>query len=98
MSEVSRILSHVEAGDAQAATQLLPLVYAELRRLAADKLAQERPGHTLQPTALVHEAYLRLVDQRVPQEWNSRVHFFAAAPCGSWFRIRCLLPSAMNTA
>jgi len=79
MSDVTRILSQVEAGDAQAARQLLPLVYGELRKLAAAKLAQERPGQTLQATALVHEAYLRLVDQHVPQQWNGRVHFFAAA-------------------
>ena len=79
MSQVTRILSQVEAGDAEAARQLLPLVYEELRKLAAAKLAQERPGQTLQATALVHEAYLRLVDQSAPQQWNSRVHFFAAA-------------------
>lgn len=79
MSQVTRILSQVESGDTEAARQLLPLVYEELRKLAAAKLAQERPGQTLQATALVHEAYLRLVDQDVPQQWNSRVHFFAAA-------------------
>jgi len=79
MSDVAQILSQVEAGDVRSARQLLPLVYGELRKLAAAKLAQERPGQTLQATALVHEAYLRLVDQHVPQQWNSRVHFFAAA-------------------
>jgi RNA polymerase sigma factor (TIGR02999 family) len=79
MSEVTRILSAIEQGDPQAAEQLLPLVYDELRRLAAHKLAQERPGQTLEATALVHEAYLRLVDVDKAQEWNSRGHFFAAA-------------------
>jgi RNA polymerase sigma factor (TIGR02999 family) len=79
MSEVTRILSAVEEGDPTAAEELLPLVYKELRRLAAAKLAQEKPGHTLQPTALVHEAYLRLVDTEREQHWNSRRHFFAAA-------------------
>ena len=82
MSEVTRILSAIEQGDPQAAEQLLPLVYDELRRLAAQKLARESPGQTLQATALVHEAYLRLVGS--PSEastpaWNSRGHFFAAA-------------------
>jgi RNA polymerase sigma factor (TIGR02999 family) len=79
MSEVMRILSAVEQGDPSAAAQLLPLVYDELRQLAAQKLAQEAPGQTLQPTALVHEAYLRLVDVEQAQHWNSRGHFFAAA-------------------
>jgi RNA polymerase sigma factor (TIGR02999 family) len=79
MSEVTRILSAVEQGDPSAAVQLLPLVYEELRHLAAQRLAQERPGQTLQPTALVHEAYLRLVDVEQAQHWNSRGHFFAAA-------------------
>ena len=79
MSEVTRILSAIEQGDAHAAEQLLPLVYDELRRLAAAKLAQEKPGQTLQATALVHEAYLRLVDSEKAQQWNSRGHFFAAA-------------------
>jgi RNA polymerase sigma factor (TIGR02999 family) len=79
MSEVTRILSAIEEGDPQAAEQLLPLVYDELRQLAAQKLAQEKPGQTLQATALVHEAYLRLVDVRRAQRWNSRRHFFAAA-------------------
>ena len=79
MNEVTRILSAVEQGDPHAAEQLLPLVYQELRRLAAQKLAQEKPGQTLQATALVHEAYLRLVDTEKVQHWNSRGHFFAAA-------------------
>jgi len=79
MSEVTRILSAIEHGDAQAADQLLPLVYNELRKLAAQKLAQEASGQTLQSTALVHEAYLRLVDVPESQQWNSRGHFFAAA-------------------
>jgi RNA polymerase sigma factor (TIGR02999 family) len=79
MSEVTRILSTIEQGDPHAAELLLPLVYDELRRLAAAKLAQEQPNHTLQPTALVHEAYLRLVDCEKEQHWNSRGHFFAAA-------------------
>src|SRR2546423_704601 len=79
MSEVTRILSAIEQGDAHAAEQLLPLVYEELRQLAAQKLAQEVPGQTLQATGLVHEAYLRLVDVDKAQRWNSRGHFFAAA-------------------
>jgi RNA polymerase sigma factor (TIGR02999 family) len=79
MSEVTRILSAVEQGDPHAADQLLPLVYDALRQLAAQKLAQEKPGQTLQATALVHEAYLRLVDVNQAQHWNSRRHFFAAA-------------------
>ena len=79
MSEVTRILSALEQGDAHAAEQLLPLVYEELRKLAAQRLAQEKPGQTLQATALVHEAYLRLVDANQAQNWNSRGHFFAAA-------------------
>jgi RNA polymerase sigma factor (TIGR02999 family) len=79
MSEVTRILSAIEQGDPSAAEQLLPLVYHELRKLAAQKLAQEKPGQTLQATALVHEAYLRLVDVDKAQHWNSRGHFFAAA-------------------
>ena len=79
MSDVTRILSAIEQGDPQAAEQLLPLVYEELRRLAAQKMDQEKPGLTLQATALVHEAYLRLVDIEEPQHWNSRGHFFAAA-------------------
>jgi RNA polymerase sigma factor (TIGR02999 family) len=79
MSDVTRILSALEQGDPHAAAQLLPLVYEELRQLAAQKLAQEKPGQTLQATALVHEAYLRLVDVEQEQHWNSRGHFFAAA-------------------
>ena len=79
MSEVTRILSAIEAGDPSAAGELLPLVYQELRQLAAQKLAQEKPGQTLQATALVHEAYLRLVDVEQAQHWNSKGHFFAAA-------------------
>ena len=79
MNDVTRILSAIEAGDPQAAEQLLPLVYDELRRLAAQRLAGEGPGHTLQPTALVHEAYLKLVGADPQQPWNGRVHFFAAA-------------------
>jgi RNA polymerase sigma factor (TIGR02999 family) len=79
MSEVTRILSAIEQGDPHAAEQLLPLVYDELRKLAALRLAQEKPGQTLQATALVHEAYLRLVDTEKAQHWNSRGHFFAAA-------------------
>jgi RNA polymerase sigma factor (TIGR02999 family) len=79
MSEVTRILSAIERGDAHAAEQLLPLVYDELRLLAAQKLAQEKPGQTLQATALVHEAYLRLVDVSKAQNWDNRRHFFAAA-------------------
>jgi RNA polymerase sigma factor (TIGR02999 family) len=79
MSEVTRILFALEQGDTQAAEQLLPLVYDELRKLAAQKLVQEKPGYTLQATALVHEAYLRLVDVAKVQHWNSRGHFFGAA-------------------
>jgi RNA polymerase sigma factor (TIGR02999 family) len=79
MSEVTRILSAIEQGDPNAAGELLPLVYDELRKLAAQKLAQEKPGQTLEATALVHEAYLRLVDVEEAQYWNSRGHFFAAA-------------------
>src|SRR5262245_5834099 len=79
MSEVTRILSALEQGNPHAAEQLLPLVYNELRKLAAQQLAQERSGQTLQATALVHEAYLRLVDTERAQDWNNRNHFFAAA-------------------
>ncbi len=79
MSEVTRILSAIEHGDGHAAERLLPLVYDELRKLAAQKLAHERPGQTLDATALVHEAFLRLVDTEKAQPWNSRGHFFAAA-------------------
>src|SRR5688572_12480825 len=79
MSEVTRILSAIEQGDPHAAELLLPLVYDELRKLAAQKLAQEKSGQTLQATALVHEAYLRLVEGEKSQSWNSCGHFFAAA-------------------
>jgi RNA polymerase sigma factor (TIGR02999 family) len=79
MSEVTQILSAIEAGDPHAAGQLLPLVYDELRQLAAARMAGESPGHTLQPTALVHEVYLRLVGGGQPRDWTSRGHFFATA-------------------
>jgi RNA polymerase sigma factor (TIGR02999 family) len=79
MNEVTRIMSAIEQGDPRAAEQLLPLVYGELHALAAARLAQEKPGQTLQATALVHEAYLRLVDTKNAQCWNNRGHFFAAA-------------------
>lgn len=79
MSDVTRILSAIEAGDPHAAEKLLPLIYDELRKLAAVKLSQENPGQTLQATALVHEAYLRLVDVDRAQHWDSRGHFFGAA-------------------
>jgi RNA polymerase sigma factor (TIGR02999 family) len=79
MDEVTNILSAIEQGDPQAADKLLPLVYDELRKLAAQRLAQEKPGQTLQATALVHEAYLRLVGVQKTQRWDSRGHFFAAA-------------------
>jgi RNA polymerase sigma factor (TIGR02999 family) len=79
MSEVTQILDAIGQGETGAADQLLPLVYNELRRLAAAQLAREAPGHTLQPTALVHEAYLRLVGPPDQQRWNSRGHFFGAA-------------------
>src|SRR5215470_3565849 len=79
MTEVTRILSAIEQGDPHAAEQLLPLVYHELRKLAGQKMAQEKPGQTMQATALVHEAYLRLVDVDKTRNWNSRGHFFAAA-------------------
>jgi RNA polymerase sigma factor (TIGR02999 family) len=79
MSEFTKIMQAIEAGDPQAAEQLLPLVYDELRQLAAAHLANEQPGQTLQPTALVHEAYLRLVGGANHEQWNSRGHFFAAA-------------------
>jgi RNA polymerase sigma factor (TIGR02999 family) len=79
MTDVTQILSRIELGDQTAADQLLPLVYEELRKLAAAKIAHENPGHSLQATALVHEAYLRLVDAEKVQEWDSRGHFFAAA-------------------
>ena len=79
MPDVTQILSQIESGDPSAAEQLLPLVYEELRKLAAAKLAQEKPGQTLQATSLVHEAYIRLVDVEKAQHWNSRGHFFGAA-------------------
>jgi RNA polymerase sigma factor (TIGR02999 family) len=84
MNEFTRILSAIEQGDREAASQLLPLVYDELRRLAAQRLAHEKPGQTIQPTALVHEAYLRLIDRnenddKERQKWDGRGHFFAAA-------------------
>src|SRR5262245_1422786 len=79
MTDVTRILEAIHQGDPSAAEELLPSVYAELRKLAAQKLAQEKPGQTLQATALVHEAYLRLVDVEKSQHWNGRGHFFGAA-------------------
>jgi RNA polymerase sigma factor (TIGR02999 family) len=79
MTDVTRLLYAIEQGDPRASEQLLPLVYDELRQLAAQKLAQEKPGQTLQATALVHDAYIRLVDVERAQLWNSREHFFAAA-------------------
>jgi RNA polymerase sigma factor (TIGR02999 family) len=79
MSDVTLILSKIEAGDPTAAKELLPLVYDELRKLAGSRMAAERPDHTLQATALVHEAYIRLVDVQQVQHWNSRGHFFGAA-------------------
>jgi RNA polymerase sigma factor (TIGR02999 family) len=79
MSQVTHILSAIEQGDPKASEQLLPLVYEELRRLAAQRMLQEKPDHTLQATALVHEAYLRLVDVEKAQHWKSRGHFFGAA-------------------
>jgi len=79
MSDVTQILQQIESGDPSAAELLLPLVYEELRKLAAAKMAQESPGHTLQATALVHEAYVRLVDTDRARRWNSRGHFFGAA-------------------
>ena len=79
ITDITRILSAAEQGDPCTAEELLPLIYGELRRLAVQKLAHEKPGQTLQATALVHEVYIRLVDTRQPQQWNSRGHFFAAA-------------------
>ena len=79
MADVTQILAAAAAGDPKAAAELLPLVYDELRKLAAARLAEEKPGQTLQPTALVHEAYLRLVGGDQPRDWNGRGHFFAAA-------------------
>jgi RNA polymerase sigma factor (TIGR02999 family) len=79
MPDLSRLLDAIQHGDPRAASELLPLVYDELRKLAADRLAHEKPGQTLQATALLHEAYLRLVDQSASPDWNGRGHFFAAA-------------------
>ena len=79
MNDVTKILTAMERGDQNAVDQLLPLVYQELRKLAAAKLSKEKPGQTLQPTMLVHEAYLRLADVEQPQQWNGRGHFFGAA-------------------
>ena len=79
MNQVTRILSAIQHGDGEAPAQLLPLVYQELRELAAQRFRHEKPGHSIQPTALVHEAYLRLVDQDQPQQFDGRGHFFAAA-------------------
>jgi RNA polymerase sigma factor (TIGR02999 family) len=79
MSDATRLLSEIESGDPSAAEKLLPLVYDELRNLAAAKLAREQPGQTLQPTALVHDAYVRLIGPADPQRWENRGHFFAAA-------------------
>ena len=79
MTDLTTILAQIENGDPAAAEQLLPLVYEELRKLAAAKLANEKPGQTLQATALVHEAYVRLVDQASQQQWDGKGHFFAAA-------------------
>src|SRR5262245_61901825 len=84
MSDVTHLLEAIDRGDTRAADDLLPLVYDELRRLAAQKLAQEQPGQTLQATALVHEAYLRLVGANVPPRWDGRTHFFAAAAEAMW--------------
>ncbi len=79
-TSVTQILEQIETGDSAAAEQLLPLVYDELRKLARQRLAQEKPGQTLQATALVHEAYIRLMDVQKVQHWDSRGHFFADAP------------------
>jgi len=79
MSDVTQLLGAIDKGDSKAAEELLPLIYEELRKLAAHKMAQEQPGHTLQPTALVHEAWLRLAGQPEGQPWQNRAHFFAAA-------------------
>jgi RNA polymerase sigma factor (TIGR02999 family) len=95
MSDVTQVLQQIESGDPSAAEQLLPLVYYELRKLAAVRMASESPDHTLQPTALVHEAYLRLVDVERAQHWNSRGHFFAAA---AEAMRRILVDSARRTA
>ena len=79
MSDVTEILGRIESGDPSAASQLMPIVYEELRKLAAHRMAQEAPEHTLEATALVHEVYIRLVGGNKPQHWDSRGHFFAAA-------------------
>lgn len=79
MSDVTRILSQIEQGDPTAADELLPLVYGELRKLAKARLAHEKPGQTIQATALVHDAFIRLVDQQIPQQWDNARHFFSAA-------------------
>ena len=79
MNDFTKILSAIARGEEQAADQILPLVYHELRKLAAVKLSKEKPGQTFQPTMLVHEAYMRLVDVEQPQQWNGRGHFFGAA-------------------
>ena len=79
MTDVTRILSQIEQGDSSAAEQLLPLVYDELRKLATARLAREKPGQTLQATALVHDTFIRLVDQKSPQQWDNSRHFFSAA-------------------
>ena len=84
MNDVTQILSRIEDGDGKAADELLPLVYEELRKLAAQKMANEKPGQTLSDTGLVHEAYIRLVDVEKAQHWNSRGHFFAAAAEAMW--------------
>ena len=86
MTEVTRILERAEHGEPKAAEQLLPLVYDQLRQLAAHRMANETPGHTLQPAALVHEAWLRLAGSDAPRQWNSRGHFFAPPPkrCGEY--------------
>src|SRR5499425_2338220 len=95
MSQVTQILEAIEAGDKLAAEKLLPLVYDHLRRVAAEQMAREKPGQTLQATALVHEAYVRLVDVDRAQQWNSRGHFFAA--CAEAMR-RILIESARSKA
>ena len=94
MTEVTRILSAIEQGNPTAAEQLLPLVYDELRRLAAQRLAGEGPGHTLEPTALVHEAYLKLAGPDPRRPWKGRAHFFAAAAEA----MRCILSEGVTPA
>ena len=93
MSDVTRILSRIESGDPSAVEQLMPLVYDELRKLAAARLADERPDQTLQATALVHEAYIRLVDVEKAQHWNSRGHFFGTRTAHMYW-----MPAAPNRA